>query len=235
MNSLLVRVGADSSAGGGFWNGPVDPVSNRFVYVSIPETKAVHKGMEKPYIALEPILSKFGVSLPHHLREQHMHLDPDFSFLTYGDQGQRASQLSALDQGDSLVFYAGLAIPGTRSHLVYAIIGIFVIDEVIRAGEVSASDRAINAHTRRILAPGAQDLIVRARPRVSGRLERCVPIGERRDRAYRVQRDLLTAWGGLSVNDGYLQRSARFPKFLNPGLFQNWLESKRPTLQQINN
>lgn len=49
VNALLVRVGADLSAGGGLWNGPVDTRSNEFVYVPIPETKPVHVGMEKPY------------------------------------------------------------------------------------------------------------------------------------------------------------------------------------------
>ena len=33
-------------------------------------------------------------------------------------------------------------------------------------------------------------------------------LGEWRDRAYRVRKDLLKTWGGLSVNDGYIQRSA---------------------------
>jgi hypothetical protein len=33
---------------------------------------------------------EYGVALPAHLREQNMHLDPDFDYLTYGDQGERA-------------------------------------------------------------------------------------------------------------------------------------------------
>ena len=64
MRCLLVRVGADRSRGGGSWNAPVNSASNKFAYVAIPETRAVRAGMEKPYSALAPALSKFGVTLP---------------------------------------------------------------------------------------------------------------------------------------------------------------------------
>ena len=90
MKALLVRVGADRSAGGGSWNGPVDGESGEFAYVAIPETSRVHIGMEKPYSSLAPILARFRVDLPAHLRLQHMHLDPDLQHLTYGDQLERA-------------------------------------------------------------------------------------------------------------------------------------------------
>jgi hypothetical protein len=94
MNAFLIRVGADRSTGGGSWNGPADTQSGKFAYVAIPETHPVHAGMEKPYSALAPVLSTFGLRLPHHLSAKHMHLDPDFERLTYGDQGRRARQLS---------------------------------------------------------------------------------------------------------------------------------------------
>ena len=53
-------------------------------------------------------------------------------------------------------------------------------------------------------------------------------IGEMRDKAYRVTPSLLSAWGGLSVNDGYIQRSARPPRFLDAGKFANWFEAQAP-------
>ena len=134
-----------------------------------------------------------------------------------------------------IVFYSGLADVRVGPRLVYAIIGLFVVDDIIRAADVPATARDVNAHSRRILSAGAQDLIVRARPGISGRLERCLPIGEWRDRAYRVRHDILNAWGGLSVKGGYLQRSARLPQFLDPLLFQRWFESKQPVLLQTNN
>jgi len=235
MRSLLVRVGADQSPGGGSWNGPVDSRSNQFIYVAIPETKPIRAGLEKPYRALIPALSEFGIALPAHLHDQNMHLDPDFDYLTYGDQGERAKQLQAkLQRGDMIVFYASLLDTQER-RLVYAIIGIFVVAELLLATNLPSSAWSINAHSRRVLTEGAEDLIVRAKPKVSGRLQRCIPIGEFRDGAYRVRRDLLDVWGGLSVKDGYLQRSARLPEFLGTEAFSGWLRSQNPVLLQANN
>lgn len=236
MNALLVRVGTDLSSGGGRWNGPVHSRTGRFAYVPIPESRAVHPGMEKPYGLLAPVLSTFGISLPHHLWGRHMHLDPDFDCLTYGDQGERAKQLRTnLSAGDWIVFYAGLNDVGGGAELVYALVGVFVVDDIILAADVHPTARDINAHSRRVLQPNSQDVIVRARQGVSGRLERCLPIGEWRDRAYRVRKDILNDWGGLSVKNGYLQRSARLPKFIEPMRFRRWLESKSIVLLQSNN
>ena len=237
MNALLVRVGADQSRGGGFWNGLVDSQSGKFAYVAIPENSPVHPGMEKPYSALEPVLSTFGASLPPGLRTRNMHLDPDFGLLTYGDVGERAKQLRKhlSSPGDLIVFYAGLRDVTGRKELVYAIIGVFFVEAITFATDIPENDRDINAHSRRILSEGAQDVIIRARPGISGRLERCLSIGEWRDRAYRVRRDVLETWGGLSVKDGYIQRSARLPKFNDPMRFQCWFESKHTILVQANN
>lgn len=236
MNALLIRVGADKSKDGGRWNGPVDIRSGKFVYVPIPEKQQVSAGMEKPYSAIAPLLSTFGISLPTHLCAQRMHLDPDFDHLTYGDTGERAKQIrDYLTPGDLIVFYAGLFDIRTNTRLVYAIIGVLVVEKFRLAIDVPPTERDINAHSRRVLKPNAQDLIVCAKAGVSGRLECCVQIGEWRDRAYRVKRDLLEKWGGLSVKDGYLQRSARLPKFNDPVRFQRWFELQEPTLLQVNN
>jgi hypothetical protein len=233
MKAMLVRVGADQSDGGGRWNGPVEPDSGRFAYVAIPESKTLHAGCEKPYRALDTVLAQFDVTLPSNLQARHMHLDPDFSHLTYGDQGQRAKQLKDhLSEGDWIVFYAGLSNcrgPG----LVYALIGVLVVERLVLARELANHD--INAHSRRVLSPDADDVVIMGQPSGSGRLGRCLPIGEYRDRAYRVRRDLLEAWGGLSVKDGYLQRSARLPVFLDPAKFETWFSRQCVELAPINN
>jgi hypothetical protein len=233
VKAVLVRVGADQSTGGGGWNGPVDSVSREYVYVAIPESHSVHPGMDRPYAALTPTLKRFGVALPQHLLRQHMHLDPDFEHLTYGDQGERAKQMATLQEGDHIIFYAGLkdVITGL---LVYALVGVIVVESWIRARDVLLTERALNAHSRRE-DPGPEDMIWRGRPGVSGRLRRCLPIGEYRDGAYRVTRDFLSAWGGLSVKDGYLQRSARVPRFLDPARFLEWFHAQQPELLQSSN
>lgn len=235
MNALLVRVGADQSAGGGSWNGLVDTRSGRFAYVPIPEAREVHAGFEKPYRLMAPTLDTFGRDLPSHLQGRGMHLDPDFEHLTYGDRGERAKQIRAgLGRGDMILFYAGLADVRGASRLVYALVGLLVVEEIVAAVDVPREQWDCNAHCRR-LTPGASDIVVRGRVGGSGRLQRCLPIGEYRDRAYRVRRDLLEEWGGLSVKDGYLQRSARLPRFLDAPRFMDWLDSQAPVLMQANN
>lgn len=148
VNALLVRVGADQSRGECFWNGLVDSQSGKFTYVAIPENSPVHPGMEKPYSALEPVLSTFGASFPPGLRSRHMHLDPDFEHPTYGDAGERAKQLRRhlSSPGDVIVFYAGLRDVAGRWELVYAIIGVFVVEAIMLATDIAESDRDINAH-----------------------------------------------------------------------------------------
>jgi hypothetical protein len=236
MNALLIRVAADLSKGGGSWNGPLDGQSGEFAYVSIPENLAVHVGYEKPYSALSPALARFGVQLPTWLNGRRMHLDPDFQNLTYGDAGERAKQIREyLQPGDLAVFYGALRDVRRSTGLTYCLLGLFIVDHLKLAIEVAEEDRDVNAHTRRMLEPGSQDVIVFGRPNASGRLERCIPIGEYRDRAYRVRRDVLAEWGGLSVKDGYLQRSARLPRFLDVPRFLKWLDARSPTLVQKNN
>lgn len=237
MNALLIRVGADQSDGGGKWNGPVDSQTMEFAYVPIPESRRVHPGLERPYLQLQRVLNRFDVSLPVHLSDCHMHLDPDFEKLSYGDQGERAKQIAYhLGKGDLIVFYAALAdARGPARPLIYALIGIMEVETLVRARDVRKADRAISAHSRRILKKDAEDLIVLGRLGASGRLARCLPVGEYRDGAYRMKHNLLTKWGGLSVKDGYLQRSARLPCFTDPRRFRRWLDAQKPELVQLNN
>ena len=165
-----------------------------------------------------------------------MHLDPDFDHLTYGDGGERAKQIrTKVGRGDLLVFYAGMRDVQPPAGLVYALIGLYVVEDIVSALTVPVPRRHENAHTRRILAAGAGDIVVRARRKVSGRLERCIPIGSYRARAYRVWPKLLAAWGGLSVKNGYLQRSARLPEFTNARRFYDWFLAQGVALLPHNN
>jgi hypothetical protein len=210
MRGLLVRVGADQSEGGGSWNGPVDVTSGNFAYVAIPEDYRIHANLDRPFNLVAPTLQTLNVALPQRLAPQRVHLDPDFAYLTYGDQGQRAVQISLkLARGDLLVFYAGLADIHRNRRLVYAIIGLYVIDDLILASTVPKSRWDENAHTRRRLAHGSLDIVVRAQPGISGRLASCLHIGSYRPSVfkpegrpcYRVDPAILAAWGGLSNSE----------------------------------
>ena len=233
MKGLLVRVGIDQSYG--HWNAPVDPDTKEFVYVPIPEGKPQGPGLETTYPNHLPALELFcnarnvdlahDLSFPSDLHKMATHHDPDFKHLTYGDVGdKRGSRITNMQGGDIIVFYAGLRPTKPCEHkLLYAIIGLYVIDEVVLAGNVSPDRWGENAHTRR-QDISCRDVIVRAKQGVYGQLERCIPIGEYRDNAYRVKKNLLEMWGGLSVKDGYIQRSAVPPYFQDAARFFQWFQ-----------
>ena len=233
MNGLLVRVGIDSTDGR--WNAPVRFGTKEFAYVTITEEKPLRSGMERLYDEFTPVVSRFGQALPEWLSGQRTHVDPDFSQLTYGDQGQRARRItSSVGPGDLLVFFASFQpVDGPPRPLVYALIGLYVVEEIVAAQSVPQSRWLENAHTRRI--PDSTDIVVRAKPGVSGRLSQCIPIGELRRRSYRVREDVLDAWGGLGVRDGFLQRSGRLPAFNNPVKFYEWFLEQQPHLVADNN
>lgn len=233
MKGLLVRVGIDSTDGG--WNAPVRLLTGEFAYITITETKPLRQGMERSYSEFIPTVEKFGEKLPPKLIGLNTHLDPDFAYLTYGDQGQRGKRIcSLLKPGDFLVFFASLRrVDGPARPLIYAIIGFYLIKEIVTAESVPELFWPDNAHTRR--TPTTGDIVVRADPKLSGRLGRCIPIGEWRDGVYRVQKSLLEAWGGLDIKDGYIHRSARLPAFCNAEKFYRWFISQSPQLVMKNN
>jgi hypothetical protein len=170
-----------------------------------------------------------------------MHLDPDFEHLTYGDGGSRANQIKGkLKRRDLLVFYSGLKDVHSSIRLVYAIIGLYVIDEIVPANKVPLSRRHENAHTRRKY-PRADNIVVRASPKLSGRLERCLPIGEYRSPigkphkgpSYHVRSSRVGKCGGLDME--YLQRSARLPQLSNAAKFYDWFQAQEIKLVARNN
>ncbi len=228
MRIVLIRVGADQSAAGGGFNGPVDPATGEFVYVGIPETKPVRPGYARRFDdpALAAALARMGASVPPALRARNLHLDPDFEHATYGDHGRRAAQLGRLDRGDIAIFYAGLRAVRER-RLVYALIGQLTAQRHVHANEID--DASINVHAQRATVEAGDVVLIGSRGS-SGRYDRCIEVGEWRDGAYRVTRELLREWGGLSVRDGFLQRSAGFPQVLDPARFLDWFAAQRVRL-----
>ena len=219
----------------------------RFVYVPIPEGVGTrfHPGLRRQYDELLPALQQFceehGCSLndlrfPHGLLACSMHLDPDFQYLTYGDVGRRrGAGMVGMREGDLLVFYCGLRpVRDCEQRLIYALSGMFVVREVVPVAAVPPERWHENAHVRKVNR-GETDIVVRAIPGQSGRFEKCIPIGEWRNGAYRVRTELLHAWGGLSVKDGFIQRSAVPPTFINPRMFLDWLWNHCVRLIERNN
>ncbi len=246
MRAYLVRVGIDQAFGN--WNAPIDPGTGDFVYIPIPEKAgtAFQPGMATHYTPFRSALDVFAAAHPNAqsgickppeaLSDLNPHLDPDFDRLTYGDNGlRRGKGLCDLGEGDLVIFFAGMRpIQECAQRLIYGIIGLYRVAEALRLRDIPPSRRAENAHTRK-MRHGPDDIIVRGQPGVSGRLKRSIPIGEFRDNAYRVRRDLLTIWGGLSCRDGYIQRSAVLPHLLDPRRFNTWFEQQGGELVRSNN
>jgi hypothetical protein len=103
-------------------------------------------------------------------------------------------------------------------RFAYCLIGLFVIDCLTRVSQLTGEERMRCAHGRR--EGSDADLVVWARPSSSDRFTKAIPIGRYQRRAYRVTEQLLEAWGGLAVKDGYIQRSAIPPRFLD------WLDAQ---------
>src|SRR3954470_21857290 len=147
---LLVRVGVDHSAGG--WNAPVG-ADGSFVYVPIPEPVGTpaRANLGHAYRELSAVLDRFCVDrqldltedlkFPAPLWDRPMHLDPDFSQLTYGDVGnRRGARMASMSAGDVLVFYAGLRpVYPCEQTLIYALIGMYVVDDVVCASSVPSA------------------------------------------------------------------------------------------------
>ncbi len=245
MNALLVRIGVDQAYGR--WNAPVDS-DGRFVYVPIPEKRgtAFHPGLVRGYTEMLPALQRFcaehrcdlhsNLGFPKQLLEQSMHLDPDFEYLTYGDDGaRRGARMVNMCKGDLLVFYSGLRpVHYCEHNLVYALVGLYVVVDVLPVARVPQHKWRENAHVRKV-SRGETDIVVQAKLGVSGRFDRCISIGEWRSGAYRVRQDILEAWGGLTVKDGFLTRSAVPPAFTRPQLFLDWLDRQGVQYIQRNN
>lgn len=245
MKALLVRIGVDQAYGG--WNAPVD-AEGRFVYVPIPESPGTRfrPGHDRRYPEVLPALQRFcrkhscdlcgDLRFPQELLKRAMHLDPDFACLTYGDEGaRRGAGMVDMVAGDLLVFYGGLRpVHQCEQRLIYALMGMYVVKEVVRVADVPPKLWYSNAHVRKFKL-GKTDIVVRAERGVSGRFDRCIPIGEWRNRSYRVRNDVLDGWGGLSVKDGFIQRSAAPPSLNNPEKFLRWLRRQGVRLVARNN
>jgi len=246
MKAILVRVGIDHIYGG--WNAPMNPDTNEFIYVPINENEKfsfIDNGNRK-FKELSSVLNKFcknhkvrlydELKFPKQLFEKTMHLDPDFDFLTYGDVGsKRGKGIFSLKKDDLIIFYAGLKpIHKIKDNLVYALIGLYYVDKIVLVNEITEKNRIKNAHTRRTWT-GDSDIVVFAQKEISGRLKKCIPIGEFRNKSYRVKKQILKEWGGIKIKDGYIQRSAN-PPFLNkPEKFIEWLNDKDIILINSNN
>jgi hypothetical protein len=239
--AILIRVGADSTYGG--WNAPVNPCTGEFAYVPIPEDEGARKdgikrkpireveGCRITYERFKEPCGKLGKNLPSSLlmEGKYAHLDPDFEYLTYGDEHNKAKRLCnlKLSEADLLVFYSALqSTNDNRSgHLCYAIIGFYEVACIVHAKDIPQKLWYINAHTRR--EPKDDDIVFFGKAGKAGRLSKCIGIGEyRRDKmsTYWIREDLCSIWG--EPEPIYIQRSGALPSLKNPERFHTWFQEE---------
>jgi hypothetical protein len=238
MAGILLRVGVDNAAGQ--WNAPCHE-DGRFCYVPIPGGTSDRGAIfNHDYDEFVPWVAHLGVEWPSHLSGT-CHLDPDFNHLTYGDGNNRGQRIrDCLGAGDFIAFWAGLRTIQTED-IICSLIGFFTISSVVNATDLGPLDSHRNAHTRHSVRTDSGDVVVFANPARSGRLRRHIPIGQFRDRAQRVDSDLLQTWGGLENGgggdwpDGYIQRSGAPPIFRDPDRFLRWFWARKPKLVHANN
>lgn len=249
QKGLLLRVGIDQTFGE--YNAPINPDNNDYLYMPIPQYDissfredcvTSYANIKQPFQTWCERNNILNFPFPNHrigennqcLIDSGTHLDPDFSYLSYGDQGTgRGNRVIQLQENDFIVFFASFKPTKKCKHnLIYAIFGIFFVDNVIKAYEIPDTDLHKNAHTR-VKDINKEHLVVFGKKGNSGRLKHAIPIGEYRNRSYRVTEELLDSWGGLGVNDGYIQRSVTPPWFCNPEKFLGWLNKKN--IQLLNN
>ena len=238
---LLMRVGIDQTCGE--YNAPINPFTNDYIYLPIPQGEDVFMpGMETLFVdILRPFESwcqQNGTAiefLPEEQLNKGCHLDPDFDSSTYGDQETgRGLRVGDLRKDDFLAFFASFKPIAPCDHnLIYALYGIMVVDKVERVADITENEFHKNAHTR-VAEKNPDHWVVFANPSLSGRFSSAIPIGEFRNRSYRVKKEILDEWGDIGVKDGFIQRSVCPPWFTKPEQFLKWLESKQVKLINSN-
>lgn len=161
--AMLLRVGIDKGCGGAL--APIFE-DGSFEFIPIPE-RDPDSTESGTYMNTEGRTGHpLAYYLPRKIKDNSMHVDPEFETFTYGDPTSKRKSLLKLDKDDLLVFYAGLTPFMTSNHdeALY-IIGYFTVDDVIdfnqltkkEAEEVSKYYRN-NAHIKRGM--DYQDLVI---------------------------------------------------------------------------
>ena len=129
MRVVLLRVGIDSGYGG--IQGPLFrdrsfeliPIPDRFGGRGVDSrTYGNTVGRHGP-----PLIEYFPERLRGKLRDQPMHVDPEFESFTYGDPTPPKRGLRKLKKGDLLVFYAGLEGWDCKTGAGLYIVGYFAV------------------------------------------------------------------------------------------------------------
>lgn len=202
MKGLLLRVGIDKGSGG-----CLAPIfrDRSFEYIPIPETQATTE--RKVYATMAGITGRSIVDLvPKKIRYSHPHYDPEFTTYTYGDPTKpKRNQLSQLEFGDLLLFYAGLNHIDSDDKPQFFVIGYFDVEKVYDFREITDYDYAFkklpnNAHSKRyfrlkeLKVDYSDDdlVIVKGKSATSKLFKKALPLGDENDN---IRAELVPIFG----------------------------------------
>ncbi len=198
---LFLRVGIDTGCGGTL--GPIFR-DNAFEYVPIPESTQY---VSPRSLYFRDLQARYGGTLaqyvPPRYREAAAHYDPEFETFTYGDPTRnKRAQLLRLDDGDLLVFYAGLRPVEWRTASRLYVIGYFTVASV---ESINATDSwpptnfphlLGNAHLRRN-RPDDGLVVVCGQPGASRLLNRAIAISDEAQIATTEVENIIGIHGSL--------------------------------------
>jgi hypothetical protein len=185
MNVVLLRVGIDTASGGAL--GPLF-ADGSFEFIPIPDRWGPG-GLGVDARTYGNVRGRHGRFLAEYLplawmRQQPMHMDPEFDTYTYGDPTRPKAGLRHLVGGDLLVFYAGLmGYDCDRPPGLY-IVGYFEVELADRAtalGTETVRTRfGANFHVMHpeVFADQQDRLVLVKGSPASRLLEHAVPISE---------------------------------------------------------
>jgi hypothetical protein len=136
MQIALLRVGIDTGSGG--IHGPLFS-DGSFEYLPIPDCVDKRTYGNTHDRRGRTLADYFPESRRERVFDQPVHFDPEFVTFTYGDPTRPKALLRQLNEGNLLVFYAGLKGWDFESPPALYIIGYF---EVARAGLATSFNRA---------------------------------------------------------------------------------------------
>ena len=128
LRIALLRVGIDSGSGG--MDSPIF-ADGTFEFIPIPDTAGLDErtyGNQIAHSTGKPLSSFFPPPRQAAMRNQSIHVDPEFTTFTYGDPTSPKARLRHLAAGDLLVFYAGLRGFGCDIGSGLYLIGYFEVE-----------------------------------------------------------------------------------------------------------
>lgn len=183
MKALLLRVGIDRGYGG------LSPVFPDMTYEYIPiyhrNIKETEINENRTYSMIlgsnKKLLDEY---LPVKLKNQIVHLDPEFKTFTYGDPTRtKRAALKKLEKNDLLIFYLGGKKQNKPFEAGCFIFGYFVVDKVIDWDNISEDkkkgiEKEFKNNAHMISSKSKNNLVMVMGKTGSKQLKKCIQISQ---------------------------------------------------------